>query len=182
NGIHCEFWATVVANLEQSMTTMVHKRELQNNVLKFEAVCGFPSVVDALDGCHLAVVALTTTGDALPAPRVVARVVQAVVHRGLGLSEQWRRSQRAKSSECRTLRRQNLTLVDRYEARRTAIDAKGDGPHGSASKQRAWLQITKDLYTVSNVRRDVADVKKKWADYKSIHKKRGKTSFELSYS
>lgn len=62
------------------------------------------------------------------------------------------------------------TLVHGYEARRTAIDAKGDGPHGSAAKQRAWLQITKDLYAISGVRRDVADVKKKWADYKSIHK------------
>lgn len=74
------------------------------------------------------------------------------------------------------------TLVDGYEARRTAIDAKGDGPHGSAAKQRAWLQITKDLYAVSGVRRDVAEVKKKWADYKSIRKKRGKASFQLSYS
>ncbi|KAM7282768.1 uncharacterized protein ISCGN_011455 [Ixodes scapularis] len=83
------------------------------------------------------------------------------------------------ATESKKQRRPNFTeaeletLVDGYEARRTAIDAKGDGPHGSAAKQRAWLQITKDLYAVSGVRRDVAEVKKKWADYKSIHKKRG---------
>lgn len=55
NEIHCEFWATVVANLEQSTAATVRKSERQNNVLKIEAVCGFPSIVDTLDGCHLAV-------------------------------------------------------------------------------------------------------------------------------
>lgn len=66
------------------------------------------------------------------------------------------------------------TLVDGYEAHRIAIDAKGDGPHGSAAKQRAWQRITNDLFAVSGVKREIADVKKKWADYKSSQKKRGK--------
>ncbi|CAN7981050.1 unnamed protein product, partial [Ixodes pacificus] len=55
NGIYREFCATVVAKLEQSTVTMVRQSELHNHMLEFEAVCGFPSAIGALDGCHLAV-------------------------------------------------------------------------------------------------------------------------------
>ncbi|KAG0433468.1 hypothetical protein HPB47_019879 [Ixodes persulcatus] len=55
NRIYREFCATVVANLEQSTVTMVRQSELHNHMLKFEAVCGFPSAIGALDGCHLGV-------------------------------------------------------------------------------------------------------------------------------
>ncbi|KAG0413154.1 hypothetical protein HPB47_009696, partial [Ixodes persulcatus] len=55
NRIHREFCATVVANLEQSTVTMVRQGELHNHMLEFEAMCGFPSAIGTLDGCHLAV-------------------------------------------------------------------------------------------------------------------------------
>ncbi|KAM7307003.1 nuclear apoptosis-inducing factor 1-like [Ixodes scapularis] len=61
-------------------------------------------------------------------------------------------------------------LVDGYEENKIAIEAKGDGPHGSQAKRRAWERITATLFAVSGIRREVADVKKKWADYKSANK------------
>ncbi|KAM7298805.1 nuclear apoptosis-inducing factor 1-like [Ixodes scapularis] len=64
-------------------------------------------------------------------------------------------------------------LVDGYEQRKVAIEGKGNSAHGSIAKQRAWKQITRDVFAVSGIRREVADIKKKWADVKSINKKRG---------
>ncbi|KAG0436714.1 hypothetical protein HPB47_017798 [Ixodes persulcatus] len=46
---------TIVAKLEESTVAMVRQSELYNHMLEFEAVCGFPSAIGALDGCHLAV-------------------------------------------------------------------------------------------------------------------------------
>uniref|UniRef100_A0A131XTH0 Regulatory protein zeste n=1 Tax=Ixodes ricinus TaxID=34613 RepID=A0A131XTH0_IXORI len=66
-------------------------------------------------------------------------------------------------------------LVDGYEQRKVAIEGKGNSAHGSIAKQRAWEQITRDLFGVSGIRREVANIKKKWADVKSINKKRGKS-------
>lgn len=65
-------------------------------------------------------------------------------------------------------------LVDGYEANKIAIEAKGDGPHGARAKQRAWDRIAASLFAVSGVRREVAEIKKKWSDYKSAKKLRGK--------
>ncbi|KAM7302498.1 nuclear apoptosis-inducing factor 1-like [Ixodes scapularis] len=64
-------------------------------------------------------------------------------------------------------------LVDGYEQRKVAIEGKGNTAHGSIAKQRAWEQITRDVFAVSGIRREVADIKKKWADVNSINKKRG---------
>ncbi|XP_040064118.2 nuclear apoptosis-inducing factor 1-like [Ixodes scapularis] len=64
-------------------------------------------------------------------------------------------------------------LVDGYEQRKVAIEGKGNSVHGSIAKQRAWEQITRDVFAVSGIRREVADIKKRWADAKSINKKRG---------
>ncbi|CAN7945902.1 unnamed protein product [Ixodes hexagonus] len=55
NGIYREFSDTIVARLEQTSVAMVCQNELQNHMLEFEAVCGFPSAIGALDGSHLAV-------------------------------------------------------------------------------------------------------------------------------
>lgn len=65
-------------------------------------------------------------------------------------------------------------LVDGYEANKIAIEAKGDGPHGARAKQRAWDRIAASLFAVSGIRREVAEIKKKWSDYKSAKKLRGK--------
>ncbi|KAM7307619.1 carcinine transporter [Ixodes scapularis] len=66
-----------------------------------------------------------------------------------------------------------LALVDGYEANKVAVDAKGDSPHGARAKQRAWDRITASLFAVSGIRRDVAEIKKKWSDHKSANKIRG---------
>uniref|UniRef100_A0A147BBE2 Regulatory protein zeste n=1 Tax=Ixodes ricinus TaxID=34613 RepID=A0A147BBE2_IXORI len=51
-------------------------------------------------------------------------------------------------------------LVDDYEEYKIAIEAKGDGPHGSQAKRRAWERITATVFAVSGIRREVAEVKK----------------------
>ncbi|CAN7975793.1 unnamed protein product [Ixodes persulcatus] len=55
NIVYREFCRTIVAKLEESTVAMVRQSELYNHMLEFEAVCGFPSAIGALDGCHLAV-------------------------------------------------------------------------------------------------------------------------------
>lgn len=55
NIMYREFCGTIVAKLEESTVAMVRQSELYNHMLEFEAVCGFPSAIGALDGCHLAV-------------------------------------------------------------------------------------------------------------------------------
>ncbi|EEC15014.1 hypothetical protein IscW_ISCW011799 [Ixodes scapularis] len=42
-------------------------------------------------------------------------------------------------------------LVDGYEEHKIVIDTKGDGPHGSQAKRRAWERITATLFAVSGI-------------------------------
>lgn len=55
NIVYRKFCGRIVAKLEKSTVTMVRQSELHNPILEFETVCGFPSAIGALDGCHLAV-------------------------------------------------------------------------------------------------------------------------------
>lgn len=60
-------------------------------------------------------------------------------------------------------------LVAGYKTYRTVIERRCAGV--SKSRNEAWDLITQSLFAVSGVRRTTAEVRKKWADLKSLNKK-----------
>ncbi|KAH7958366.1 hypothetical protein HPB49_001050 [Dermacentor silvarum] len=60
-------------------------------------------------------------------------------------------------------------LVTGYKTYRPLIERRCTG--GSKDRNQAWEFITKSLFAVSGVRRTAAEVRKKWADLKSLSKK-----------
>ncbi|XP_075540972.1 uncharacterized protein LOC142575469 isoform X6 [Dermacentor variabilis] len=60
-------------------------------------------------------------------------------------------------------------LVSGYKTYRPLIERRCTG--GSKDRNQAWDLITKSLFAVSGVRRTAAEVRKKWADLKSLSKK-----------
>ncbi|KAL1428467.1 hypothetical protein MTO96_002842 [Rhipicephalus appendiculatus] len=60
-------------------------------------------------------------------------------------------------------------LVAGYKTYRTVIERRCAGV--SKSRSEAWDLITQSLFAVSGVRRTTAEVRKKWADLKSLNKK-----------
>lgn len=55
NEIYREFCEVVIARLEDQFLRMITPSEMETHIRDFEAVCGFPQAVGALDGCHFAV-------------------------------------------------------------------------------------------------------------------------------
>lgn len=52
NGIYREFREAVIAVLEDEWLRMMTPSEMPQHIREFEAMCGFPQGVGALDGCH----------------------------------------------------------------------------------------------------------------------------------
>ncbi|XP_077505085.1 uncharacterized protein LOC144114929 [Amblyomma americanum] len=55
NELYREFCETVVATLEHEWVKMPTAVDMRAHIREFEAMCGFPQAVGALDGCHIAV-------------------------------------------------------------------------------------------------------------------------------
>ncbi|KAH6923776.1 hypothetical protein HPB50_006671 [Hyalomma asiaticum] len=55
NVIYREFCAVVVSTLEKEWVKMPSQENMPTHIKEFQAVCGFPQGVGALDGCHIPV-------------------------------------------------------------------------------------------------------------------------------
>ncbi|CAN7938457.1 unnamed protein product [Ixodes hexagonus] len=55
NGSYREFYNVIIEKLESRTVSIVRSGDLDNHILEFEAVLGFPNAIGALDGYHLPV-------------------------------------------------------------------------------------------------------------------------------
>ncbi|XP_067131731.1 myb/SANT-like DNA-binding domain-containing protein 4 [Centruroides vittatus] len=64
-------------------------------------------------------------------------------------------------------------LVDGVEKRKKIIEGRIDQTITSRAKYNCWRLICQEVNSVSDVRRNVEEIRRKWRDYKSISKKKG---------
>ena len=61
-------------------------------------------------------------------------------------------------------------LVEGYEKHKTTLQSKHKDSGTNEKKNKIWKSITAQINAVSDVKRTVSQVRKKWSDYSSITK------------
>ncbi|XP_023234040.1 uncharacterized protein LOC111633660 [Centruroides sculpturatus] len=64
-------------------------------------------------------------------------------------------------------------LIDGVEKRKKIIEGRIDETITSRAKYNCWRLICEEVNSVSDVRRSVEEIRRKWRDYKSISKRKG---------